>query len=153
MRARRRFLKIWKVLKARYDRQMKRRHTALLKIQATVRMYLDRSRLLLKIKSAIAIQAGLRGMFGRTKALRRRALMMKRINERRRLMAIKVQAVFRGYRLRVALHRQWAAIDIQAAARGFLTRRRVVLTGLEPQLIPTGRSGFQKVPQVIIGIG
>ena len=144
MRARRRFLKIWKVLKARYDRQMKKRETSLLKVQATVRMFLDRSHLILKIKSAIIIQAGIRGMFGRMKALRQRAILMKRINERRRIMAIKVQATFRGFRLRLALHRQWAAIDIQAAARGFLTRRRVVLTNIEPQLIPTGRSGFPK---------
>eukprot|EP00943_MAST-04B_sp_MAST-4B-sp1_P000392 g392.t1 len=144
MRARRRFLKIWKVLKARYERQMKKRHTSLLKVQATVRMFLGRTRFLLQVRSSIVIQAGIRGMFGRMKALRQRAILMKKINERRRIMAIKVQSAFRGFRLRLALHRQWAAIDIQAAARGFITRRRVVLTNLEPQLVPTGRSGFPK---------
>ena len=65
-------------------------------------------------------------------------------------MAIKVQAVFEvqtAYRF-IASGR----LLIFKLPTWFLTRR-VVLTGLEPQLIPTGRSGFPKVPQVIIGIG
>ena len=69
-----------KVLKARYERQMKKRSDALLKVQATVRMFLCRTRFLLLVKSAIIIQAGIRGMFGRIKALRQRSMLMKKIN-------------------------------------------------------------------------
>ena len=42
------------------------------------------------------------------------------------------------------LNRQWAAIDIQALARGYVVRRRVNLARFEPRLVATSRSGFPR---------
>jgi tetratricopeptide (TPR) repeat protein len=144
LRTRRRFLKTWKVLKARNDRVVRKRNQAILKVQACLRMFNGRCRYLVQRKSLITIQSSFRGMMGRSRAMRARAAKMEKVNERRRRAAVQIQSSFRGFRLRMVLHRQWAAIDIQAAVRGFMVRRKVLLTKSEPQLVRTGKSGFPK---------
>jgi tetratricopeptide (TPR) repeat protein len=143
-RARRRFMKTWKVLKARHERQLRKRAAAIVTAQSVLRMCYYRMSYVKSRNAIITIQSAWRGMAGRLKAMRTRAIKMDLINRNRRRMAIIIQSAFRGYRLRLALHKQWAAIDIQAAVRGFLTRQKMLLADIEPALAPMGKSGFPK---------
>ena len=44
---------------------------------------------------------------------------------RRKAAAVAIQSVYRGRKSRLMVHRIRAALSIQAAIRGFITRRRV----------------------------
>ena len=83
-------------------------------------------------------------MLGRLKALRRRNEVMEEIRRRNYKAATTIQSAARGFALRTQLNRNWAAIDLQALARGYIQRRKTYLTIKEPQLVETSRSGYPR---------
>ena len=121
-----------------------RRSRALIRMQSIARMLKIRNEFFRTKMAALKISSGIRGLLGRTKALRRRNEVMEMIRRRNNRAATIVQCCARGFALRTQLNRNWAAIDIQALARGYIQRRRVYFTVKEPQLVETSRSGYPR---------
>ena len=121
-----------------------KRSQALIRMQSVGRMLKMRNYFFLKKLSALKISSAIRGMLGRLKALRRRNEVMEEIRRRNYKAATTIQSAARGFALRTQLNRNWAAIDLQALARGYIQRRKTYLTIKEPQLVETSRSGYPR---------
>ena len=84
----------------RRTRVRKRRNWAILKMQSIGRMIKMRNEFIDYKEAAIVISSAVRGMIGRTKALRRRNEIMEAIRKRNNNAAILIQACARGFALR-----------------------------------------------------